>query len=169
MSSPHEQLILIGGSQGHQNNTKLIREASKLNGEISPSAALILALKAISRVLGIKTIIGIKVSHHISSAMDQNAGYFSYDDLWIKNHGEEYSEYYAISTLLQNISDPIAGTHKSRTKKKRIRKEEMTNQIMREVERYISLEELKKKFSEAAVMPTFSDCTKRSDSISAVE
>lgn len=167
ISSPYEQLILIGGSQGRQNNTKLIREASKLNGEISPSTALILALKAISKVLGIKTILGIKVSHHISSEMNQNAGYFSYDDLWIKNHGKEYSKYYVIPTLLQNISDPIEGTHKSRTKKKRARKEEMTSHIMREVGRYISLEELQKKPSEVTNMSTFSCRTKRSDPVSA--
>ncbi|MDE2388330.1 MAG: DUF535 family protein [Betaproteobacteria bacterium] len=135
---PNEQLIAIGGSQGRYSHSELTRNASKLNGEINPSTALILALKAISRVLGIKILLGIKVSQHSSLNINPEIGYFSYDDLWSKNYGEEYPNYYVIPTdTLRKVSDTVEGSHKSRTRKKRIRKEDMINQIMSEFERYV--------------------------------
>lgn len=135
---PNEQLIAIGGSQGRYSYSELTRNASKLNGEINPSTALILALKAISRVLGIKILLGIKVSQHSSLNINPEIGYFSYDDLWSKNYGEEYPNYYVIPTdTLRKVSDTVEGSHKSRTRKKRIRKEDMINQIMSEFERYV--------------------------------
>ncbi|UOA07272.1 DUF535 family protein [Methylobacter sp. S3L5C] len=140
MEMNDEQMILIGGSQGLRGSSELIRAASKKNNEICPATALVIALKAITQALDIKTILGLKAQYHVSiKGSSATKGHYGYDDLWVKNYGEESPFFYVMPTSAsKDGSESVSGNHHSRTRRRRRKKEEMMNIILNGFIKYIS-------------------------------
>jgi len=140
MGMKDEQMVLIGGSQGLRGSSELIRTASKKNNEISPANALVISLKAITQTLNINTILGLKAQYHISiKESPTTKGHYSYDELWIKNYGEESSFFYVMPTnASKDVSESVSGSHHSRTRRRRRKKEDMMNAIMNGFIEYVS-------------------------------
>jgi uncharacterized protein VirK/YbjX len=132
------QVVFIGGSQGFPGNSALIRSASRSNGEISPATAIVIAIKAISKTINIENILGVKTAYQLSLCSEPNTGLSSYNDLWIKNYGEECSLFYVMSTnAYRDVSESVSGSHHSRTRRKRKAKMNLMNTIMQEFKRYL--------------------------------
>ena len=113
-------VLFIGGVQGRIGSREEMREASKLNGEISPAAMLILAIQAFARAAGVDELIAIGENDHISMAYSPSAIRFDYCDFWTKAGGARVGPYHRIpiETPQKPLSE-IPLTHRGRTKRKR--------------------------------------------------
>ncbi len=140
MGMEQKQLVFIGGSQGRLGKSESIRIASKQNREISPSTALVIALKAISKTLAIENITGVKAEHHISMQGDPCLkGQHSYNQLWLKNYGIETALFYVMPTHASpSESEPVAGSHASRTRRKRKNRQNLLTVIELGFATYVS-------------------------------
>lgn len=127
-----EEVLFIGGVQGRIGSREEMREAAKLNGEISPAAMLILAVQAFAKVTGVDRIIAIGERDHISVAYSPSKILFDYRRFWTEIGGERFGRYYRIpfETRHKPLSE-IPLTHRGRTKRKR----EAKNLIRQSLER----------------------------------
>ena len=113
-------VLFIGGVQGLIGARGEMREASRLNGEISPAAMLILAVQAIGKVMRVDDLIAIGEDDHISTGYSPAKIMFDYRRFWTEAGGERFGAHYRIpmETPHKPIAE-IALTHRSRTKRKR--------------------------------------------------
>jgi uncharacterized protein VirK/YbjX len=140
MKVKDKKLVFIAGSQGCRSSSPLVRDASKQNHEISPRAALVVALKAISKSLDIKKIAGIKSEYqvHLHNDVDLKKCH-SYDELWIKNYGIDAGLFYVMPiNVSPDASEPISGNHASRTRRKRKNREDLFNVIQLGFDKFVS-------------------------------
>jgi len=117
----HQPAVLfVGGVQGRLGAREELREASRCNGEISPSGMLFLALQAIGKALDISEIIGIGEDDHISTGYSRARITFDYRRFWTELGGVRRGRHYAIP--LDTPAKPISETspsHRSRARRKR--------------------------------------------------
>jgi uncharacterized protein VirK/YbjX len=81
-------VLFIGGVQGRIGSREEMREAAKLNGEISPAAMLILAVQAFAKITGVDQIMAIGERDHISVAYSPSQILFDYRRFWTEIGGE---------------------------------------------------------------------------------
>lgn len=132
-----DSVLFIGGVQGGIGVREEMREASRLNGEISPAAMLILAVQAIAKVMGVDELIAISERDHISMSYSPAKIKFNYAQFWEQAGGQRVGTYYRIpiDTRHRALSDiPLA--HRRRTKRKREEKklvQESIEERLREI------------------------------------
>ncbi len=131
-----QQVAFIGGSQGVHGTAETARRAAKLNGEINAPAMLMIALRAICRTLDIGTICGVTAACQpvIHDAGDHHVSV--YDGLWDKHHGIGRDGYYMMPVEPEE-SDEVEGANKSRTRRKRRRKQALTDRIAQDFRPYV--------------------------------
>jgi uncharacterized protein VirK/YbjX len=127
-------LIFIGGMQGRPACREDIRAASKLNKEIDPATMLLMALKTIGIAWNIETIAAISARHQISANALESSKERSavYDRFWVESGGTPYRDkVYKLRTHFQRgAQDPALGTHRSRTRRKRMAKEALRSDLL---------------------------------------
>jgi uncharacterized protein VirK/YbjX len=123
-------IVFIGGVQGRIGSKEEMREASRLNDEISPAAMLILAVQAIAKIMRVDDLIAIAEDDHISMGYSPSKIMFDYRRLWTEAGGERFGAHYRIPIEPQHkpIAE-IALTHRSRTKRKRAAKKRAREEI----------------------------------------
>lgn len=123
------EAILIGGNQGYgTENTR--RLFAKHFYEINSDRALLAAIKATSRALGIKEIYGVKAMYHPQKFIFDKMHIGPYDQFWRNNHGEEQNIFFLLSASSSEgqMTKP-KGSHKGRKIKKREQLSELTENV----------------------------------------
>ena len=132
-------VLFIGGVQGGIGVREEMREASRLNGEISPATMLILAVQAITKVAGVGELIAISERDHISMSYSPARIKFDYAAFWERAGGQRLGSYYRlpIDTPHRPLSTiPLA--HRRRTKRKREEKKLVQESIEKRLREIIT-------------------------------
>ena len=135
-SSP---ILFIGGVQGRVGTQSELREACKLNGEISPSAMLLLAVRTVGRAMGVTEILAIGEEDQISVAFARSKIKFDYRAIWTSAGGIKRGWYYGIP--FEQPPRPIVETsrsHRSRTRRRPAAKSILREAIEQQLETLIS-------------------------------
>lgn len=126
------QTLLIGGSQGTANTAIQARQAAKANNEISPAATLIIALKALGKVMNISTITGVSSRCQCTDTININPSehYSTYDSLWEASGGIMSGDFFTfpIKIYEKNI-ELVPRHHRTRTRKKRQQKQALFDNL----------------------------------------
>ena len=134
----HHSILFVGGVQGFTGIREEMREAAKLNGEIAPSAMLLLAVQAIGRGFGVGEIIGIGENEHISLGYAKSKVVFDYRRMWMEAGGARRGLHYGIP--FESREKPLSATsrsHRSRTRRKRAEKHLLRRSIEMRVRQLI--------------------------------
>jgi len=125
-------ILFIGGVQGRIGSRTEMREASRLNGEISPATMLVLTVQALAEVIGVDQIVAIGEDEHISLNYSPEEIKFDYGRFWKEIGGARVGSHYRIPmTSPQKPLFEIPLTHRARTKRKREAKELVRRTIAR--------------------------------------
>jgi uncharacterized protein VirK/YbjX len=125
-----ERAIFIGGVQGRPGAREEMREAARLNGEIAPTAMLLLATQALASVAGIQAIIGVAEEDHVSMSYSPAQIIFNYSTFWTQAGGERVGSHYRIPihTPQRPLSEIPLG-HRRRTRLKREAKQRVRESL----------------------------------------
>jgi uncharacterized protein VirK/YbjX len=132
-------ILFVGGVQGRVGGREELREACKLNGEISPAAMLMLAVQAVARAIGVSEIIGIGEDDQISMDYSRPRISFDYHRFWTEAGGIRRGRHYGVP--LETPHKPISETspsHRSRTRRKREAKSRIRRSIETQLRRLIN-------------------------------
>jgi len=123
------ETVIIGGSQGVYGTACITRAAARANGEVSPAATLMIALRAICQALDIPEIYGVCADNQpvVHSQAEHNSG--AYDALWAQHGGVPQNGFYAMDAQLSDSAQSIDSGHKSRTRRKRRLKQAILAEI----------------------------------------
>lgn len=128
------RVLFVGGLQGRFGAREEIREASKLNYEIAPAMMLILAVRAIARVIGADELLAVGESEQISMSYSPQTVRFDYHSFWEELGGTRRGSFYSIP--IEAPHKPLSAvplTHRSRVRRKR----EEKNRISESIEAHI--------------------------------
>lgn len=113
-------VLFIGGVQGRMDSREELREASKLNAEMSPATMLILTVQALAKASGISEIIAVGQSDHISMKYARPYIRFDYERFWTEMSGSKSGAYYWVPTdTPQKALSEVPLTHRRRAKRRR--------------------------------------------------
>jgi uncharacterized protein VirK/YbjX len=135
----HSSVLFVGGVQGFMGGREEVREAARLNGEIAPTAMLLLAVQAIGRAFGVGEIIGIGEDDHVSLGYARSKVVFDYRRIWIEAGGVRRGFHYGIP--FETPQKPLletARSHRPRTRRKREAKHLLRLSIEQRVRQLIS-------------------------------
>lgn len=152
------RVLFIGGVQGGLDVRQEMREASKLNSEISPAAMLILAVQAIARVMGVGELIAVAEHDHISMSYSPAKIKFDYGRFWAEAGGARAGRHYRIP--MGNWQRPLSAiplAHRKRTRRKREAKDLVRESIQDRLREIVTPEfsrvddqDLPQKFAQAS-------------------
>jgi uncharacterized protein VirK/YbjX len=144
-------VLFIGGIQGRIGSREEMREASKLNGEISPAAMLILAVQAIAKVMRVDKLIAIGEDDHISMGYSRSKIKLDYGQFWIDAGGVRRGRHYVLplETPQRPLSE-ISLSHRSRTRRKREAKQLVRQAIEARLQQLIRAEHAKPRVATAS-------------------
>jgi uncharacterized protein VirK/YbjX len=137
--SSAKKVLFIGGIQGRMGARKELREASRLNDEISPAAMLILTVQAIAKKIGISEIIGVGEDEHISMAYARARIAFDYERFWREAGAVRIGCHYRLP--LQSAPKPLSNvplSHRSRARRRREAKALIRESIDRRLDELFS-------------------------------
>ncbi len=128
---PCSEAIFIGGLQGGLDCRQQIRDAAKLNGEISPAAMLLLAAEAIANVLGVDHMVGVSTDEQAAAGYAVPKIALSYDRLWQERgaHHVRTGFYVKAIAAADDADKAVAGSHPSRTRRRRVLKKMLRRDI----------------------------------------
>ena len=124
LTLPCAEAIFIGGLQGGYDCRQPIRDAAKLNGEVSPAAMLLLAVEALANVLGIDHMVGTSTDEQASASYALREIMLNYDGLWqgLGARSVRNGFYVKAVATLDHADRAVAGSHPSRTRRRRVLK-----------------------------------------------
>jgi len=127
------RVLFVGGVQGYPGCREAIRQASRLNFEIAPARALLIATQALAAVLDISTILCIAASQQIAANAIAYVGQRAetYDALW-RSEGAACHDgkVYALPSDLSAVIHPDpSGSHRTRARRRRLQKEALYTEI----------------------------------------
>ena len=127
-----ERALFVGGVQGRFGAREELRAVSRLNGEISPAAMLILTVQALAAIWDIDAIIGIADDEHVARSYSPSKLKFDYHRFWTDAGAVRAGLYYRvpIQTSHKPLSE-ISLSHRRRTKHKREAKRVVKASIIR--------------------------------------
>jgi uncharacterized protein VirK/YbjX len=128
--SPAETILFIGGMQGGIDCRVEMRRAARENGEISPAAMLLLAMRALAKVLGVDQIVAVGEDDQIAKSYASDRMKLDYCDFWTQAGGVRHGNFYLLFN--ETIDKPLREipiTHRSRTRRKRERKAHIREEI----------------------------------------
>lgn len=132
-------VLFIGGVQGRIGSREEMREASRLNAEISPAAMLILAIQALAKMMRVEKLIAIGEDDHISMGYSRSKIKLDYGQFWVDAGGVRHGQHYVLP--LDSPHKPlseIALSHRSRTRRKREAKRLVREVIENRLEQLIT-------------------------------
>lgn len=141
LGQPDRAVIIIGASQGVAGMTEQTRHAARANGEIAPSAMLIIALQSMAAALKIATIAGISSQEQVSRPVHSMPWEHlsSYDELWESNGGINNHGFYHLPTeIYEKPMALVSRSHRSRARQKRALKREVYDQIFYRIEQILA-------------------------------
>jgi uncharacterized protein VirK/YbjX len=119
-----QAVCLIGSLQGGHDCRAEIRQAAKLNGEISPFTMLVLALKALTEAMDVAKIFGVSSDDQVALRGESRAG-LDYDAMWTREGGSLHANgFYLLEPLNSKPLEQISQSHRKRAQRKRQRKVE---------------------------------------------
>jgi uncharacterized protein VirK/YbjX len=126
-------VVFIGGVQGRIGRREEVREAAKLNDEISPITMLILAVRAIAGAADVSEILAIAEDDHVSLSYARPLS-VDYARLWADVGGTRTGRHYRIPLAAshRDLSE-VSATHRSRARRRREAKELIRQQIEQRV------------------------------------
>ena len=113
-------VLFIGGVQGRIGSREEVREAARLNSELSPRALLVLAAQALARAIDVDEIIAVGEDEHISRAYAEAQMSFDYAQFWTKVGGVRVGRHYRLP--MESPHKPlalVAASHRSRARRRR--------------------------------------------------
>jgi uncharacterized protein VirK/YbjX len=112
-----ERVLFIGGVQGRVGAREEVREASRLNSEISPAAMLIMAVQAIAKTMQVDELIAIGENDHISMSYSPSKIMFDYRRFWTEVGGHRLGAHYRLP--LEKPLSEVSLSHRSRARRRR--------------------------------------------------
>ena len=123
-------VLFVGGAQGGYHCREETREASKLNGEISPAAMLVIAVQVLAKMMRIERLIAVNEDHQVSTSYASELIKLDYRRFWADAGGIRHDRYYQLPQ--ESTSKPleeVPQTHRKRTRRKREAKAAIRAQI----------------------------------------
>ncbi len=120
-----ETALFIGGSQGYRNTVIESRRVAKILGEICPATFLLILMKAISKALGLRTVIGVSLASHSCDTLTNGKinPVSAYDAFWEANGAEKLGRFYHMSSdLVFRPSEASSSAHRARARRKQEKK-----------------------------------------------
>jgi len=115
-----ETVIFIGGVQGRIGSREEVRQAARLNSEISPRSMLILAVQSLALAMGVEEIIAVGEDEHISRAYAQSKISFDYAQFWTETGGVRIGRHYRLPVHSpQKPLSLVSPSHRSRARRRR--------------------------------------------------
>jgi uncharacterized protein VirK/YbjX len=115
-----DAVLFVGGSQSY-GDRELRREASLFNRQINSATATLIAIKAVAEALGIPRIYAVKTINQITLHLRPGDPGSAYEDFWSTNYGEDRGSFFELPLQASPERDsPVAGSHGSRTRRKRL-------------------------------------------------
>ena len=124
------RLLFIGGLQGAFASRGEMREAAKLNGEISPAAMLLLAVRAVATILAVDDVIAVAEEDQVAMGYAPDRIRLDYGRFWSDAGGVRDGQFYQLPLVVED--KPLAETpisHRARTRRKRAAKREIRDDI----------------------------------------
>jgi uncharacterized protein VirK/YbjX len=123
-------ILFIGGMQGGVGCREELREACRLNGEISAAAMLLLSVQAIGSAMGVRQIIAIGEENHVSMSYARSKINFDYRQIWTQAGGVRRGDHYRVPfvTPARQLTETCR-SHRSRTRRKRAAKDILRQSI----------------------------------------
>ena len=148
-NSDAASLLFIGGAQGGYYRREETREAAKLNGEIAPSAMLMVAVQELAKALEVEALIAVSGKNHVSNSYAASQILLDFDRLWSEVGGIADPDYYRLpqENMAKSLAE-VAKTHRSRARRKR----EAKALIRRSIEEKLSAL-LRRPSEEAVALP----------------
>jgi uncharacterized protein VirK/YbjX len=137
--SAAKKVLFIGGIQGRMGARAEVREASRLNDEISPAAMLILTVQAIAEKFGVGEIVGVGEEEHISLSYVRTRIAFDYQRFWLKAGGVRIGRHYRLP--LHSTPKPLSSvplSHRSRARRRREAKALVRQSIERRLDELLA-------------------------------
>jgi uncharacterized protein VirK/YbjX len=117
-----QAVCLIGSLQGGHDCRTEIRQAAKLNGEISPFTMLVLALKALTEAMNVAKLFGVSSNDQVALRGESRAG-LDYDAMWAREGGSlQPNGFFLLEPLNSKPLVQISQSHRKRAQRKRERK-----------------------------------------------
>jgi uncharacterized protein VirK/YbjX len=126
-----EHVAYLGRVQGAPGQYELIRQATKLCGEVAPPDLLMTAMAGLASALGINTLVGVDNESSISHENIRGAGTsFDYAEFWGRYNAVVADNGHAVIRLpyLEKPIAAIASRHRKRTLLKREYKKALADQ-----------------------------------------
>jgi len=133
-SLPGRQLF-IGGVQGAFSRRADMREAAKLNGEIAPAPMLLIAIRALAKVLALNGVIAIAEDEQVARCYSPEHIKLDYRGFWTGAGGARAGSFYHLPLEVEErplLETPI--THRARTRRKRAAKRKIREAIEERIE-----------------------------------
>ena len=121
LGTADQDAILIGGLQGALACRSEHRDACKKLQEVSPQDMLVITIRALARVLGIRAIAAVSAELHVAQGCSKVDWRFDYDGFW-ERIGAVRSDrgFYVFSPdVADRPAHEGSSTHKSRARRKR--------------------------------------------------
>ena len=115
---PGSMVLFIGGVQGGIGIREEVRQAARLNDEISPALILILAVQALAEAINVAEIIAVGENEQISRRYAQMS--FDYEQFWTKVGGTRRGNHYRLP--MHSPQKPLSfvtANHRSRARRRR--------------------------------------------------
>ena len=120
-----ETVLFIGGSQAY-GDRELRREASLFNRQINSATASLIGVKAVAEALEISRIYAVKTHNQITLHLRPGDPGSAYEDFWSTNYGVDRGSFFELPLQASPQREaPVAGSHGSRTRRKRQDRQEL--------------------------------------------
>lgn len=126
----YEKVLYVGGVQGLNNSRDQARAAAKSNGEVAPLDMLMIAVRSLANAFRAEKIIGVTKANHVALDYAPGALLFDYDAFWAGQGGVLTRVGYVLDIdPKQKPLCEVPSTHRSRTRRKRELKANMSASI----------------------------------------
>ncbi len=115
------RVLFIGGVQGRIGTREEMREASKLNGEVSPATMLLMTVQALAKAARVDQLIAIGEDEQISMSYSPSQILFDYRRCWTEIGGQRIGPHYNIP--LESPQKPLSDIPLSHRRRAKIRRE----------------------------------------------
>ena len=123
-------LLFIGGAQGAFARRADMREAAKLNGEISPVTMLLIAIRELANVLSLNGVMVVAEDEQVAMGYAPERIKLNYRELWTDAGGVRDGQFYHLpSRAGEKPLSETPSTHRARTRRKRAAKQEIREAI----------------------------------------
>ncbi|MBV9747223.1 MAG: DUF535 family protein, partial [Acetobacteraceae bacterium] len=135
----YDSAMFIGGMQGGYQCRHTNRLAARDNGEIAPSAMVVIAARAVAQMLGIDQIAAVSSGRQAAAAYAGGKIRFSYDDHWRQLGSDRFTNGFFLvdpSPASRNL-DHLSPAHRARARRKARLKNALAAEMQHNLERQL--------------------------------